>query len=171
MKNIFILFFVGFSLMVFAQTPRFKKYVVAETQMQIYLPTEPKWDQSTTGDGSEVYVYDELFGTINYTAIIIKISSTITNKDPENLLESYMIFSEDSVFSLDQKAGFGKGHTLDNQPNVKGILQMGKSKDGKEYKIMGWTDGKFIAILSTSSLEEMNVNIQELFLRGIRFPQ
>ena len=171
MKNIFILFFVSFSLMVFAQTPRFKKYIVAETPMQIYLPTEPKWDQSTTGDGSEVYVYDELFGTMNYTAIIIKISSTITNKDPENLLESYMIFSEDSVFSLDQKAGFGKGHTLDNQPNVKGILQMGKSIDGKEYKIMGWTDGKFIAILSTSSLEEMNVNIQELYLRGIRFPQ
>lgn len=171
MKKILILFFISFSLMIFAQVPRFAKYKVDNTAMQIYLPTEPKWDKSTTGDGSEVYIYDELFGTMNYTAIIIKISNTITKKDPENLLISYLKFSEDSVFFLDQKAGFGKGHTLENQANVQGILQMGKNKAGKEYKILGWTDGKYIAILATSSMEEMNYNIQEMFLRGIRFPQ
>lgn len=157
--------------MIFAQTPRFKKYSVMETAMQIYLPTEPKWEQSTTDDGSKIYMYDDLFGSINYTAIIVKLSEKINNTDPENLLTNYMAVAEDSIFVLDQKAGFGKGHTLDNQPNVKGILQMGKSKDGKEYKIVGWTDGKHIAVLATSSLEEMNFNLQEMFLKGIRFPQ
>ncbi len=171
MKNIFTLILVSFSLTIFAQTPRFKKYNVAETPMQIYLPTEPKWDKSNSEDGSTVYIYDDLFGKINYSAIIVKLDPAVDTKNPEGLLERYLVFLEDSVFSLDQKAGLGKGHTLENQPNVKGILQMGKSKDGKEYKILGWTDGKYIAVLATSSLEEMNYNIQELFLRGIRFPQ
>lgn len=166
-----VFLFLMISIFSFAQTPRFKKYNVGETPMQIYLPTEPKWDKSKSEDGSTVYIYDEHFGKINYSAIIVKLDSTVANDNAESLLEQYMIFLEDSVFSLDQKAGFGKGHTLDNQSKVKGILQMGKSKDGKEYKILGWTDGKYIAVLATSSLEEMNFNIQEMFLRGIRFPK
>lgn len=171
MKKLFTLVFVSCSLIIFAQAPRFKKYNVAETSMQIYLPTEPKWDKTNSEDGSEVFVYDDLFGKINYNAIVVKINPTLVNDNPESLLENYMVFLENSVYLLDQKAGFGKGHTLENQPKVKGILQMGKSKDGKEYKILGWTDGKYLAVLSTSSLEEMNFNVQELFLRGIRFPQ
>ncbi len=171
MKKFLILVFVSFSVLIFAQTPRFSKYTVDNTAMQIYLPTEPKWEKSTSEDGSRIYVYHDVFGTINYSAIIVKLGATIDNENPESLLESYMVFLEDSTYSLDQKAGFGKGHILDNQPNVKGILQMGKSTDGKEYKILGWTDGKYIAVLATSSLEEMNYNIQEIYLRGIRFPQ
>ncbi|HQC06472.1 MAG TPA: hypothetical protein PK067_05575 [Kaistella chaponensis] len=171
MKKVLVLLLLIYGVVAFAQTPRFTKYNVASTSVQIYLPTEPKWDQSTSEDGSEIFIYDDLFGNMNYSAIIVKLHPTVVNDKPENLLESYMIYLEKAVFTLDQKAGFGKGHTLENQPNVKGILQMGKSKDGKEYKIMGWTDGKYIAVLATSSLEEMNYNIQEMFLRGIRFPQ
>ena len=171
MKNLLLLLLVNFCVMTFAQTPRFKKYNVGETPVQIYLPTEPKWDKSLSEDGSEVYFYDDLFGKINYTAIIVKLSSDIEVGKNDALLESYMTYLEDSVFSLDQKAGYGKGHTLDNQPTVKGLLQIGKSKEGKEYKILGWTDGKYIAVLATSSLEEMNYSIHELFLKGIRFPQ
>lgn len=171
MKKLLLLLMVNFCVMTFAQTPRFKKYNVGETPVQIYLPTEPKWDKSLSEDGSEVYFYDDLFGTMDYTAIIVKLSSDIEPGKTEALLESYMTYLEDSVFSLDQKAGYGKGHTLDNQPTVKGLLQIGKSKEGKEYKILGWTDGKYIAVLATSSLEEMNYSIQELFLKGIRFPQ
>ena len=171
MKKILFLFVFSFSVICFAQTPRFKKYNVAELPVQVYLPTEPKWDTSTTGDGDEVYVYDDLFGKMNYTAIIVKIAKSLKNDNPEKLLESYMVFAENSVFFLEQKAGLGRGHTLDNQPNVKEVLQYGKSKNGKDYQIRGWTDGKYIAILATSSLEEMNYNIQELYLKGIRFPQ
>ena len=171
MKKYLMLLLLGFCVIGFAQTPRFAKYTVATTSMQIYLPTEPKWEKSNSADGSEIYIYDDVFGTINYNAIVVKLDPTLVNDQPEILLEKYMVYLENSVFSLDQKAGFGKGHTLENQPKVKGILQMGKSKDGKEYKILGWTDGKYIAVLATSSLAEMNYNIQEMFLRGIRFPQ
>lgn len=171
MKKLLLLVMLNLSVIYFAQTPRFNKYNVSDLPIQIYLPTEPKWDTSNTGDGSEVYVYDDLYGSINYTAIVIKLANTIKNENLEKHLESYLIFAEDSVFSLGDKAGFGRGHTLNNQPKVIGILQMGKSKDGKDYKIMGWTDGKHIAILATSSLEEMNYTIQEMFLKGIRFPQ
>ena len=171
MKKIFALTLITISILSFAQTPRFAKYSVATTPVEIYLPTEPKWHPTKAKDGSEIYIYDDHFGKINYTAIIVKLSTATTVENSENLLQQYLLSSEDSFFSLVQKAGIGKGHTLDNQPLVKGILQMGKSKDGKEYKIMGWTDGTYIAVLATSSLAEMNYNIQEMFLRGIRFPQ
>lgn len=171
MKKLLLLIMLSCSVIYFAQTPRFKKYSVAETPLQIYLPTEPKWEKTNSDDGSTIYSYDDLYGKINYSAIIVKLDASVDNGDPEKLLEKYLVFLEDYVFSLNQKAVFGKGHTLDNQPKVKGILQMGKSKDGKDYKIMGWTDGKHIVVLATSSLEEMNYNIQEMFLKGIRFPQ
>jgi hypothetical protein len=129
MKKFLVLLLVFFGVIVFAQTPMFTKYNVASTSVQIYLPTEPKWDQSTSEDGSEIFIYDGLFGNINYNAIIVKLNPTVVNDKPENLLESYMIYLENSVFTLDQKAGFGKGHSLDNQPKVHGILQMGKSKN------------------------------------------
>ena len=171
MKKILGFLLVLSSVMSFTQTPRFTKYSVANTSVQIYLPTEPKWHQTKSKDGTEIYIYDDHFGNMNYTAIVVKLSSTTTVDNSENLLEKYLNSSEDSLFLLAKKEGFRKGHTLENQPKVKGILQTGKSKVGKEYKIMGWTDGTYIAVLSTSSLTEMNYNIQEIFLRGVQFPQ
>ena len=112
MKKFLVLLLVFFGVIGFAQTPRFTKYNVASTSVQIYLPTEPKWDQSTSEDGSEIFIYDDLFGNMNYSAIIVKLHPTVVNDKPENLLESYMIYLEKAVFTLDQKEGFGIIHEI-----------------------------------------------------------
>ena len=107
MKKVLVLLLLIYGVVAFAQTPRFTKYNVASTSVQIYLPTEPKWDQSTSEDGSEIFIYDDLFGNMNYSAIIVKLHPTVVNDKPENLLESYMIYIR-SESRFRERSYFGK---------------------------------------------------------------
>ncbi len=47
----------------------------------------------------------------------------------------------------------------------------GVDEDEYNYAIKGWVDGDMIAVLYVFSLEELNVNLQNLFLDGFRFPE
>lgn len=166
--TILILFLGVFA---FAQVPRFAKYNVAETGAQMYLPASPTWEKSISEDKSEVYLTSVIFGDVEYGVIAVKLTEEAAkgNGNPEALMESYVNYLNDAVFKFSKKTDFGKGHTLENQPDVKGILEYAETEDGTKYTVKSWANQSMIAVMYIASKNEVNVNFQEIYFKGFRF--
>jgi hypothetical protein len=152
---------------------KFKKFKVGNTVMEIYFPEAPEWEKSVSDDKSDIYTTAVNFADIDYGAVVIRFSPDTMKSitDPVNVLENYMFYLEDSTLKLYEKTNIRQNLELKNQPKVKGFQGFGKTMDGIEFKIKGWTDGKYIAVLFMSSQKEMIPELQEFFLNGVQFPQ
>lgn len=155
----------------FSQVPRFTKYNVAETGAQIYLPAQPTWEKSVSDDKSEVYLTSVVSGDAEYGAIVVKLAEETVkgNKNPETLMESYVNYLNDAVFKFSKKTDFGKGHTLENQLDVKGILEYAETENGTKYVVKSWTNQSMISVMYIASKNEVNYNYQEIYFNGFRF--
>lgn len=165
----FLVLFLG--IFAFAQVPRFAKYDVAETGAQIYLPAQPSWEKSISEDKSEVYVTSVISGDVEYGVIVVKLGDEVAkgNENSEALMESYVNYLNESAFKFTKKTDYGRGHTLENQPEAKGILEYAETEDGTQYVVKSWTNKSMIAVMYVASKKEVNVNFQEIYFKGFRF--
>lgn len=129
--------------------------------------TEPGYSQ----DSSLVYTSECISkDSVNYGVICVKLKAGIDNLDnAEGLLISYMDYLKTS-FNISKSAGYGKGHQLAKNENTRGVIDYWEDTDKNSWKVKGWTDGKFIAVLYGYSLKELPEQKLNLFLDGFRFP-
>jgi basic membrane lipoprotein Med (substrate-binding protein (PBP1-ABC) superfamily) len=59
--------------------------------------------------------------------------------------------------------------SLQNQPDVKGILEYAETEDGTKYTVKSWTNPSMIAVMYVASKKEVNINFQEIYFNGFRF--
>lgn len=171
MKKLITVIILFFGMTIFAQVPRFAKYDVAETGAQIYLPAQPNWEKSLSEDKSEVYTNSTVFADVEYGVIVVKLGDEVAkgNENSEALMESYVNYLNESAFKFTKKTDYGRGHTLENQPDVKGILEYAETEDGTQYVVKSWTNQSMIAVMYVASKKEVNLNFQELYFNGFRF--
>ena len=81
--------------------------------------------------------------------------------------EDYKKYYIDGKFT--KKTDFGKGHILQNQADVKGILEYAETEDGTKYTVKSWTNPSMITVMYVSSKKEVNINFQEIYFNGFRF--
>lgn len=158
----------------FAQsTPRFAKYPIKETGAFAYFPSEPQWEISVSPDGSAIYTGEVIHDNHNYGMILVKVSEDLGADSLvwESTMTAYMEFLNASVFEFTETVPIGYGHHLDSHPKAIGAIEYGVDKDKSEFKVKGWADNRFIAIMYVGNIKDMNTNFQELFLNGFRFPQ
>ena len=155
-----------------SQTPRFAKYEVMNTGAAVYFPAEPVFELSYSEDESEVYTAEITQGENSYGTIIVNFAEELgeNSGEWESLLFSYMEFLNKSAFELVSVVDPGYGHTMESHPEAKGILEFGEDANGLRYVIKGWIDKNMLAVMFVYSVEEMNINLRNLFLDGFRFP-
>ena len=84
-------------------------------------------------------------------------------------MESYLEYLKGN-FDITSAAGYGRGHTLNNDPNTRGILDYWKDREKAEWKVKAWTNGSYIGVLYAKSKKELPVNKVDIYLNGFRFP-
>jgi hypothetical protein len=88
----------------------------------------------------------------------------------EDLLMAYLDYLKSS-FNITKAVGYGKGHRLAGNENTRGIVDYWEDELNSSWKVKGWTDGKYVAVLyaySAHNLPEAKVNA---FLDGFRLPK
>ncbi len=172
--SLFCLLFL--STLIFAQesqkhpVPRMKKVQIAETGCAVYIPSETTFNLSKSEDGSEVYTGEVEFDGFNFAVICVKFAEPIIEKDGRvDVLTSYMDFLQ-GQFGIENSAGYGKGHTLESNPDAVGVIDYWQDADAVDYAVKGWIDGKYLAVLLLYGEGEYHYfNVQEMFLNGFRF--
>lgn len=167
--SILILFITAVS----AQVPRFSKYPINQTGHFAYFPTEPgEIDVSKSDDGADVYTAEVQLDNIFYGIILVDFlpgsMDGISKEGMEEVLTSYLDFLQGSL-SITETAGYGKGHTLESNPDAVGVLDYWEDATGEPWVIKGWVDNNSLAVMYIYSSELPAQGIQDIFLNGFRF--
>lgn len=118
-----------------------------------------------------MYISECVSGETNYGVICVKLKVATSSLDEaEQLLTSYLDYLKSS-FEILKSVGYGKGLTLNNDSNTRGMQDYWEDKDKNNWKVKGWTNGKYIGVLYAYSPKELNEQRINLFLDGFRFPE
>ena len=147
-----------------------KKYEIANSGCSVYMFCAPgRFEESFSEDSSKVYNAECEKDAIHYGVICIKLEKSISDLDEaENMLASYLDYLKIN-FTIKSAVGYGKGNLLNNRPDTRGIVDYWKDDQNNEWKIKGWTDGKFIGVLYAYSKKEIEIKV-DVFLNSFRLP-
>ena len=124
-----------------------KKYPVSNSGCSLYMYCPPKFDFDYSQDSSKVWTAECEVAEVSYGIICIKLFSPIDSLNAaEEMMISYLDFLK-ADFHVKESVGYGKGHILNKNPKTKGVLDYWKDTEGNNWKVKGWTDGKFIGVL------------------------
>ena len=170
MKKLTIIFLI-LSTASLVQAQSLKKYDIGSSGCKAYFFCNPgEFEITYSEDSSKVYTGECKSDSLSWGVICVALKEPIAaGSEAEDMLASYLDYLK-TAFNITSAAGYGKGHVMNNYADARGMIDYWKDKDGDEWKIKGWTDGKFIAVLyvyAKGKLDETNkVNI---FLDGFRF--
>jgi len=156
----------------FLQGQTIKKYTIGNSGCAIYMFCDPgEFEVTYSEDSSVVFTGECKPDSVSYGLICVKLKEAIPAGDnSEMLLISYLDYLK-TAFTVKSAAGYGKGHTMEKKPEARGVIDYWTDAEGNEYKVKGWTDGKFIAVLYVFSNGKLNyLPKQDIFLNGFRFP-
>ncbi len=147
-----------------------KKYDIGNSGCTIYSFCDPvKFDVTYSEDSAKVFTSECKGEDVFYGIICIKLTEEISPiSTAETTLVSYLDFLK-SAFKITSAAGYGKGHRLQGKENTRGIIDYWKDDEKNNWKVKGWTDGKYIAVLYTYSLTDLPDTKVNAFLNGINF--
>ncbi|TXI84651.1 MAG: hypothetical protein E6Q38_01625 [Crocinitomicaceae bacterium] len=178
MKPLFIFILLLSSKAVFAQetedfhAPRYAKQAIGQSGVSVYLPqTEDLGiELSLSEDSSEVYTVDVEESGYHYAGIVVKLYGTTLEsaEERESLLIDYMDFLM-STFNITEVVGYGKGHTLESNPDAVGVIDYWYD-DEDVWAVKGWATKTHLVILMLYGADEYpSITSQSLFLNGVRF--
>lgn len=167
-KIILLLFLWSASGMLYAQS--LKKMAVSNSGCSIYVYCDTKFQLSKSQDSSSVYTGECTVNEVSYGIICVKLLKPVDNLPmAEDLLIAYADYLKQN-FGIIKSGGYGKGHRLNDSPDIWGILDYWQDKDNDNWKIKAWTDGKYIGFLYAYSKKELPETKVNVFLDSFRLP-
>lgn len=168
-KSVFFLFILSL-LFVSTNAQSLKKYPVSTSGCSYYSYCDAKWEVSYSPDSSNVYTGECVNDGLYYSVICIKLKEDISDLTiAEETMISYLNYLKTS-FEITGATGYGKGHRLQNDEKTRGVIDYWKDKEKNNWKIKGWTNGKYISVLMVYGLKEIPEPKANVFLDGLRFP-
>jgi hypothetical protein len=169
MKRQFLLF-VFSSCILFSNAQVLKKIPVSNSGCSLYTYCDFKIDQAYSEDSSLVYTGECEKDQVSYGVICVRLKISQDDLDgAEESLIGYLDYLKSS-FGILKSAGYGKGHRLADNEKTRGVLDYWEDSDKNNWKIKGWTNGKYIAVLYGYSAKELPETKLNVFLDGFRFP-
>ncbi len=175
-----ICLFIFFSSLSIAQSaenfkaPRLTKTAISNSGCYAYLPddgTQKTFESSLSEDSSFVFTGDFESGDYHFAVIVVKLKDQVltTNEDKETMMIAYLDFLK-TAFDIQSAVGYGKGHTMNENPKALGIIDYWEDKEKSQWAIKAWADEKTMAVMMLYGAKTYpNFNVQTLFLNGFRF--
>jgi hypothetical protein len=170
MRKMFLLFGSLF-LFLFATSQTLKKYEIAKSGCSVYMFCGPgRFEEDYSEDSSKVYTAEcSLDDGIHYGIICVKMKESISDlQGAEDMLASYMDYLKVN-FGITKAVGYGKGNHLNKREDTRGIVDYWEDDEKNNWKVKGWTDGKFIGVLYAYSKKDLPDKI-DVFLNSFRLP-
>ena len=154
--------------------PRFTKQAIATTGCSAYLPEGVEWkDPTTSPDGSDIYQCSRTYdGGYEFGLILVKFNEPFTTSSDielEELLIAYADYLKE-MFSVKEAVGYGKGHRLDADTTVLGVIDYWKAEDNSVMSVQGWINPQYLAFYYISGPDDKADVYRAIFFKGLRLP-
>lgn len=173
------LFFLFFSLGAQPESPpkipKLTKMKIGTSGCAAYFPEGmPAFELTKSEDGSDVYTAETVVDDFFFSCITVKFLQPFSDASPEEmeeLLVSYLDFLEDE-FDILSSAGVGKGHRMDDSPDVRGVLDYWADTEDTQYAVKGWVNQRALGVMILYGPSEYpHFNVQKMYLDGFRFEE
>ncbi len=149
-----------------------KKYPISNSGCAVYMYCDPKaFTLSYSSDSSMVWTGECDAGNVTYGVITVKLKQPVADLDEaQDLVVSYLDFLKQR-FEIAMSVGYGKGSRLKDDPETRGVTDYWQDGSENQWKIKGWTNGKFIGVVyvyTSGQLQETKINV---FLDSFKFPK
>jgi len=167
----YLLAFIG-SVFLISVAGAQTRVAIAETGCSVEVFCFPgRFDQYPMEDGSKVFADDCVKDGYTWGILCIELAHPINN----------LAAAQDSAISfldfmkLDNGIVTAKGYERDKelplQKNVRGVSDRWTDDAGEQWKVMAWTNGKLLVVLSVHGKKEVEARVVNVFLDSIRFPE
>jgi hypothetical protein len=149
-----------------------KKYTISSSGCSAYFFCDPTgtFDIAKTPDSSDVFTCECKNDDISYGTICVRLKDNISDlQAAEGVLVSYLDYLKGSL-NIVSAAGYGKGHKLKNRDDTRGMIDYWKDKDGLNWKVKGWTNGKYVCVMYVYTKNEVPETKANVFLDGLLLP-
>lgn len=148
-----------------------KKYPIGKSGCSAYFYCDPgTFELSKSADSSDMQTGECVSNEVHYGIICVKLRKRAKNLDAsEQVLTDYIDFLKGPL-EITSAAGYGTGHRLKGNEQTRGVLDYWKDKSNNNWKIKGWTDGKYIVFMYVYTSILINEFKGDAFLNGLDFP-
>lgn len=148
-----------------------KKYAISNSGCWAYYFCNPgDFTLDKSPDSSSVYTAECTNDNVAYGTICVKLKDKVNDlQAAEDVLVAYLDYLKTSM-NITKAAGYGKGHRLKNKDNTRGVLDYWEDKDMNNWKVKGWTDGKYVAVMYVYSKSDIPESKANVFLDGLVLP-
>ncbi len=148
-----------------------KKYPVSNSGCSAYFFCDPGTFQlEKSPDSSDVYTGECSKDSVSFGIICVKVKDKITDlQTSEDVLIQYLDYLKGSL-KITSAAGYGKGHKLKNRDDIRGVIDYWVDGDAVNWKVKGWTNGKYIAVMYVYTKGNVPETKANIFLDGLMFP-
>ncbi len=148
-----------------------KKYPIGASGCSAYFMCNPgEFNVDRSPDSSEIFTAECKDGDVSYGIICVKLKQAAATMDEaEEMLVAYLDYLKPNL-NIVSAVGYGKGHKLRNREDIKGIIDFWKDKAGDQWKVKGWTNKQYVAVLYVASKKEVPISKANVYLDGFLFP-
>jgi hypothetical protein len=152
-----------------------KKYPVGNTGCEVYFFCNPGvFSKEVSADSSEVYTGEcKASDGLSYGLVCVALGVEARADDmrkAEDILQSYMDYLK-ARLNITYASGYRRDYRLRNNEHSRGILDYWRDKQNNNWKVKGWTDGKYMGVLYVVFKDEISEEKSDVFLDGFIIPE
>jgi hypothetical protein len=171
MENLIFLLSAVFTYNKLSTPKKFVDVTIDAPGTSVLLPSDFKgFNKTVTLSGDEFYIGECFSGKAGYGVLYIKLKERIWIEDAETML-SYYISRLQEPFNIAHNTGIGYCISIDQEKDNRKLVDYWQDELGIDWKLKGYTNGKFIAVLYVQNISEIDVDKQDLFLDSLQFPE
>jgi hypothetical protein len=150
-------------------TKSFQKYTLPRTGCTVLLL--PTFNHQTlfTSENELLHYANCTEGNIHFGVLCAELNKPLSYFEAEEKLVRFA----DGVragLNIPHNTGISTGHTLRNEKNTLGIIDFWQDRKGIDWKVKGYINGRYMAVLYVKNINEGDSLKQEAFLDSFEFP-
>ena len=149
---------------------RFRTFEIGNTGATVRLPKNfDGFEHSLTAHGDDFFLGEGHEGAVQYGVLYIRLKEPMENLEAQTLMTTYLEKLQGPM-NIDHNTGY---HYCLNAPDaspVRKIQDYWQDKWGRDWKVKGYTDGNFMAVLYVQNISDVVVKRQDFFLDSLTVP-
>ncbi|GAB4091947.1 hypothetical protein [Flaviaesturariibacter terrae] len=125
--------------------------------------------QSYDEEGNEIFTGQSLDRKVMYGFVTCRLANPLSDR---MLAEQRLFLFMEQLhphYNIDCTAGLDHGIEHPDFPEVVGMSEYWQDADGKDWKVVGWTDGTLMAVLYIRNISITDFRRQDAFFESFRF--
>ena len=163
-----LLFILATSFVLRLSAPRkFRSCFIGDTGCSVLVFSEDKFDQTKTENGDDLYFYESTEEKVTYGIICISMKETL-GLDKATLMLEHYINKLKSPLQILHHTGIAPDEDW-NTADSRTVTDYWQDRSKTDWKVKGYTNGRYIAVLYVKNIGQVAVNKQDLFLDSFHY--